>query len=170
MEGKPPLRAYWAKAHVLDDPLAGAKYVAPLAHIVGNAVADYLANRGAQLAAIDGVTAKEVLNKFAVVQRLQKRLLYVVHRDLEPRERGDKPEVGLHLSPMANRLASPHVLVDPAVPFCLQCGWGPKGGALNKVVDGSLCWLHEISPPEVCSCCLIFACAGVRSGEWCAHP
>merc|ERR1712194_428730 len=35
--------------------------------------------------------------------------------------------VTLRLPPHVRSLAASHVLVAPGVPFCVMCGWGPKG-------------------------------------------
>ena len=96
---KPSLRRYWVKAHMLGDPELHPIYVMPLAFLVGNAVADYLADRGGEMAVLDGVTTKSVIDQFAMVHQIQKRLLHVVSRDIEPRSYIHRPHGWMAPSP-----------------------------------------------------------------------
>ena len=40
-----------------------------------------------------------------------------------------KETIGWNLPLVGARLLSSHDLVSPFIPFCLKCGWGPKGAA-----------------------------------------
>merc|ERR1712194_496874 len=82
---KPLMRVYWVKSHVLETPKFLDKYNVTLTHVVGNAVADHLADLAAERAAVPRDIAGVVLQWFSETVAIQKRILYLVDRDITPR-------------------------------------------------------------------------------------
>ena len=95
--------------------------------MLGNAMADWLAEKGARMCQVSDLVASEVFSQFSMVTKVQHRLVDLLIPVLAQRHDVCKVTIGWNLPLMGARLASAHDLVSPFIPFCLKCGWGPKG-------------------------------------------
>ena len=90
-------------------------------------MADWLAERGARICQVSDLVASEVFSQFSMVIKVQHRLVDLLIPILAQRQDVCKETIGWNLPLVGARLASAHDLVSPFIPFCLKCGWGPKG-------------------------------------------
>ena len=117
---------YWVRAHAAESEVLYAKYRPSAVQVVGNDCADMLANFGARLCVVEPKTTDQVLSSMSLVHLVQKRMLAILLPLLVARPKM-VDSISLRLPPGAVSLGSVHQLVAPGFPFCLQCGWGPRG-------------------------------------------
>ena len=126
-ESRVTLRLYWVKAHAVEDEQVWKAYRPNTFQVVGNACADVLANLGALAGALPEDKVNQVLQQLSVVTLLQRRCLALLLPILGDRPPHSRCDVSWQLPAQVARMSSRHVLVSPSVPFCLDCGWGPRG-------------------------------------------
>ena len=124
----------WVKAHCLDDPSLIRSYCVPFEHVIGNACADVLADRGAGLAAAAGDDVYAYRRLSLLVHRIQTRRVAVLHHLVVhfPREMsGSRPLSRPPRLPLSGHaLASQHVaIVVGSRWLCAACGCGLAAGA-----------------------------------------
>ena len=121
------VQLHWVKSHCAEQLSLFEWYAPKVFWVVGNACADVLADYGAKAGVVPAVVANAFVEQQALVERVQRRLVAVLEMHLTVRTKSDRGCVAMRLPPLAGRLVSPHRLVAPGTPFCLDCGWGPRG-------------------------------------------
>ena len=132
----------WAKSHCVEDPKLFVKYRPSHFFMLGNAMADWLAERGALICQVSDLIASEVLFQFSMVIKVHHRLVDLLIPILAKRQDVCKETIGWNLPLVGARLASAHDLASPFIPFCFKRGWGPKGAAEARCIKSACVGFH----------------------------
>ena len=138
-----PTEVFWTKAHAYEKPWLIDQFAVPLHAVIGNACADLMAGRGAQRAELPLSVTAGAVYLYALVRKVQLRLVYILLYMLEHYPRAVTSRACRRPVPVLSKLgmhmfASKHVLYQRGDRlWCVACGRSPMGqDAFRSWVSG----------------------------------
>ena len=144
------LSVRWVKAHVIDKPELARTYTVTDRDQVGNAGADQLAGRAADMYAVSVQTAAAVRRNQILVQQVQRRLVSILGTLVEAFPRGEVPEAADRPDPLS---LTRSVLASQHRPVLHQ-----HGASCQACLKGC------IGPPTAVARWLATPCGGPQAG------